>query len=559
VASPFVSGAWSGNVTASSATVCIRLTTPGLTVRAAAAPTGKTSPPIFSPAATTNAAGGNTVSLNMTGLLADTDYDYSIEVGGVVRTEPASQGHFHTFPSGAASFKIALAGDSDFRDPDQSAFDAIVAEKPLLILFNGDLHYSDIKTTNPDDYRAAYDSVLKQPSEGAMFRSAALAYVWDDHDSAGGDNTNGTAIGMPATRAVYSQYVPHYPLAVGDGTIGQSFTVGRVRVIMTDLRSASVPSTLPESPTKSRMGAAQKAWFKQELLNARNGSFPLILWVSSVPWISAPAVGDDSWAGYATERTEIANFIRDNGIKNLVVFAGDMHALAYDDGTHSDYATGGGSPLVLFHSAAMTRPENIKGGPYTAGPLPGSPQYGTLEITDTGGPTLQALFTGKRAGLGTELVLQITASTAGISTVATPVSDDGTGRSLINISSRGRLTRQGDALIAGFVIGGRTPRNILVRAVGPSLTQFGVTDAVTRPVVTLYSGATVIASNSDWSVNNVQQLTTAFDLAGAFRFASATNRDAALEIALLPGAYTLQATSLDGGSGTVLAEAYEVP
>lgn len=58
---------------------------------------------------------------------------------------------------------------------------------------------------------------------------------------------------------------------------------------------------------------------------------------------------------------------------------------------------------------------------------------------------------------------------------------------------------------------------------------------------------------------NVQQLTTAFDLAGAFHFASPTSRDAALEIALLPGAYTLQATSLDGGSGTVLAEAYEVP
>ena len=82
---------------------------------------------------------------------------------------------------------------------------------------------------------------------------------------------------------------------------------------------------------------------------------------------------------------------------------------------------------------------------------------------------------------------------------------------------------------------------------------------MTRPVVTLYSGATVIASNSDWSLNNVQQLTTAFDLAGAFHFASPTSRDAALEIALLPGAYTLQATSLDGGSGTVLAEAYEVP
>src|SRR5690606_5857412 len=130
--------------------------------------------------------------------------------------------------------------------------------------------------------------------------------------------------------------------------------IGRVRFIMTDLRSAAVSPHAKESPGKTKLGAAQKAWFKQELINARDGGFPMIVWVCPDPWIATAQVGDDTWGGHSTERTEIANFIRDNRILNLVLLSGDMHGLAYDDGTHSDYATGGGSPLAVLHAAALT-------------------------------------------------------------------------------------------------------------------------------------------------------------------------------------------------------------
>jgi hypothetical protein len=266
--------------------------------------------------------------------------------------------------------------------------------------------------------------------------------VWDDHDFNGNDS-DGSSPGRAAARSVYRDYVPHYPLTVPDGTIGQAFTVGRVRVILTDLRSAAHPATDAESARKTRLGAAQKAWFKRELLAARDAGCPLILWGSSVPWIHPAQVGDDSWGGYATERAELADFLRQNRIRNVVVLAGDMHALAYDDGTHSDYATGGGAPLVVLHASALNSAGSVKGGPYTAGPLPGPAHYGLLDITDSGGPTLAVRFLAQRVGEGARLAFAFTAGPAGLAPLGIPVQPAGEERAFVNVSTRARRAGAG--------------------------------------------------------------------------------------------------------------------
>lgn len=557
-ASPFVSGAWSGNVTPTSATVSIRLNAPGVRVRLALSPNDKLTPVTFFTAGNTAPVSGNIISADVDGLLPNTDYYYGFEVLGVLRTETISRGHFRTFPQGAASFKLAFASCSDYREPDQRAFDAILAEQPLVFLHMGDLHYIDTNTTNPDDYIRNYDAVLNHPRQGALYRGVPIAYVWDDHDFTG-DNSIGGGIGTATARAVFRDYVPHYPITVTGGTIAQSFTVGRVRVIMTDARSASNSSSIAESPAKTRLGALQKAWLKQELLSARDAAFPLILWVCTDPWIDAPTLGADTWGGYATERTELANFLKDNRIKNVVLLAGDMHALAYDDGTHSDYATGGGAPLVVLHAGALAREANTKGGPYSAGPFLGTTQYGILEVTDNGGAVVQCRYTGHRVGEGAKLVFQFNASATALDVNPRTGADVTTDRALVNIAARGRLSTPTDTLIAGFVIAGRTPRSVLLRGVGPSLGAFGIADAIPRPVVALFQGANVLASNDDWSLGDVTRLTAAFVAVGAFRYASPTSRDAAILITLLPGAYTMVVTDKTGRTGVTLAEVYEVP
>lgn len=557
-ASPFVSGVWSGNVSPTSATVSVRLNAPGLRVRLAVSTNERLSPAVFSPTLTTAAGSGNVVTLDIAGLQPATDYDYGIEVGGVIRTEIISRGKFRTFPQGASSFRMAFASCGDPGDTDQRAFDAILAEQPLLFLHLGDLHYGDTNSTVAEDYRRNYDGVLNHPNQGALYRGVAVAYMWDDHDFAGNDS-NGTAIGTATARTVYRDTVPHYPINVSGGSVAQSFTVGRVRVIMTDLRSAATPATTAESANKTRLGAAQKAWFKQELLSARDAGFPLIIWANTSPWIGPPQLGSDSWAGYTTERTELANFFKENRIVNMILLSGDMHALAFDDGSNSDYAVGGGAPLVVLQAAPLTRPGEPKGGPYSGGPLLATAQYGILEVTDIGGPTIQCRFTGKRVDEGAKLVFQFAASANGI--VATGVSGPpgGIDRAFVNISTRTRIGGTGDGLIVGFVIGGTSSRSVLMRAVGPTLSVFGVSDPLPRPSLSVFRGLTVIASNDDWNINDPVRLSAAFDRVGAFRLLGGTSRDAALLVTLTPGPYTLQVTGAGGTAGSVLVEAYEVP
>jgi len=547
--SPILGGVWAGNVTSTSVTVSVRLSAPGQRVRLQVSRPDSLLPVAFSPATTTAAAAGNTVKLTVHGLVPDVEYLYALEVAGELRSEPESRGRFRTFPLGRASFRVAFSSCGDPRAADQRVFAAIIAEAPLLFLHLGDLHYRDTNSTVPEDYRGNYDAVLGHPSQGPLFRSLPVAYTWDDHDYAGNDSDS-TAAGRATARAAYRERVPHYPLGPGDGTIGQAFTIGRVRFILTDLRSAAAPASLRESAAKTRLGAAQKAWFKQELINARDNGFPLIVWACTNPWIGAAKVGDDSWAGYATERTEIANFLRDNRITNLAIISGDMHALAYDDGTHSDYATGGGAPVHVMHGAALTQPPSVKGGPYSGGVAPGSAQYGVLEVYDSGGPSVACRFLGVHAVEGRKLTHIFSSSLSGTN-----------GHSIVNISTLGRLGAGGESLTSGFVIGGGAHRTVLVRAVGPTLAAFGIPDALAQPVLSVFQGTRLIASNAGWAGVDgagADALTGAFDRAGAFRLLDDTSRDAALILSLPPGAYTVQVRSADGAAGSALLEVYEL-
>ncbi len=547
--SPFGSGVWSGGVTSTSANVVARFTASGVRARLQISVNQSLTPALFSAMGTAAAAAGNTLTFTVQGLQPDTDYFYGVEVGGVLRAEPVSRGQLRTFPLGSGSFKIAFASCSDLRKPDQRAFDAIAAEKPLLFIHMGDLHYSDTDSTNPDDYRENYDAVLNHPVQSALYRKVSLAYMWDDHDFAGNDS-DGTAIGRDSARMVYRERTPHYPIAAAGGTMAQSFTIGRVRVILTDLRSAASSASVREGVAKTKMGANQKAWFKQELINARDAGFPLTLWVCTMPWIGAPAPGNDAWDGYTTERTEIANFIRDNRITNLALLSGDMHGLAFDDGTHSDYATGGGAPLTVLHAASLTHAGDVKGGPYAGGPIIGGQQYGILEVFDTGGPSVACRYSGKRVDEGEKLGYIFSASAV-----------SGSGAAMSNISMLARVTGGDDALTSGFVISGQTPRQVLVRAVGPSLAGFGLADPLELPQLTVFKGSRVIGSNEGWGKDEdtIKVLTEAFDRAGAFRLQDGASRDAAIILTLQPGPYTMQVKSADRKAGAALLEVYEIP
>lgn len=131
---------------------------------------------------------------------------------------------------------------------------------------------------------------------------------------------------------------------------------------------------------------------------------------------------------------------------------------------------------------------------------------------------------------------------------------------LSNLSIRAAVGTGEGTLISGLVVGGSAPKRVLIRAAGPSLTQFGVTGALPRPTLSLFSATgAVLAQNSGWSTSaDAASIVDAAARVGAFVF-GATSADAALILNLPSGAYTAQVTGVAGATGTALLEVYELP
>jgi prolyl oligopeptidase len=436
-----------GAVTPSSATVKVKLAHAGMEARLVLSKSPLLTRRSYSERAVSQTNQYNLVEFPLNRLEPDTPYYYGIEIDG--RLDRTKRGVFRTFPEpGPASFKFAFASCARTGSA-SDVFDRIRENHPLFFLHMGDFQYLDIRTNSRARFRAAYDAVLASPQQSEMYRNVPLAYIWDDHDF-GGNNSNRRSNTHEASRLTYEEFMPHYPFVFDrDGPISQSFSVGRVKFILTDLRSERDSVTNKDDAHKTCMGEKQKAWFKKELLEA-NGKFPLIVWMSTVPWIgsdgtniyrnvrtneygyihhtnlvgrtniptgrelarnlagrtnevsgsstnsgrglrgraSAPPRSDqDHWSVYSTERREIANFIKANHISGVCIIHGDSHMLAADNGSNSDYATGGGAPIPVMCGAPLDQDPSLKGGPYSQGVYrvsKGEGGFGLMSVEDRG-------------------------------------------------------------------------------------------------------------------------------------------------------------------------------
>jgi len=108
---------------------------------------------------------------------------------------------------------------------------------------------------------------------------------------------------------------------------------------------------------------------------------------------------------------------------------------------------------------------------------------------------------------------------------------------------------------------GATPKTFLFRAIGPTLGNFGVSGVLADPILTLFgSNQTALTNNNDWGANPAYSAATIASVmatAGAFPL-PAGSRDAVLIATLPPGAYTVQVTGANNGTGVALFEAYEL-
>ncbi len=132
----------------------------------------------------------------------------------------------------------------------------------------------------------------------------------------------------------------------------------------------------------------------------------------------------------------------------------------------------------------------------------------------------------------------------------------------INLATRGNVGKSDSLLIVGFVIQGPGTKRVMLRAVGPNLGQFGITDFLADPMLRVYNGAgSQIYSNDDWgSSNDVPGVATGNARVGAFPL-PAGSLDAAGILTLAPGSYTAVISGKTNGTtettGIALAEIYE--
>jgi hypothetical protein len=175
---------------------------------------------------------------------------------------------------------------------------------------------------------------------------------------------------------------------------------------------------------------------------------------------------------------------------------------------------------------------------------------GRLNATTSSGANVDLTFAGglasgsARAGSGTP------------GTLAGALAERASDRRLVNVAVRAYTGSGAAGLITGFVVAGDGAKQVMVRAAGPSIATapFNLGDAIRDPSLQVFRGTTSAGQNDDWGAN-AAAITAAATRVGAFPFRSGSG-DAALIGTLATGAYTV---TIGGGTGTVLAEVYEVP
>jgi alkaline phosphatase D len=335
-------------------------------------------PKVFQGKMKTSAARDFTVKIDATGLQPNTQYWYrfkkDLDLGpvGTFKTAPASDT--------ASNLKLGYTGDSDVTKVggvpavnDFQTLQALQAENTDAWIYLGDTIYSDSSfrpggpATTLADYRATYREGRTYPKLTNLLASTSTYPTWDDHEVV---NDYAAATVDPARYAAGRQaFLENMPIretgllhdasCVGD-PIYRKFSWGSdVDIFMLDERSCrsaeaatacfgDLAPTLPtaarttfpfnlflqptppagcltalNNPSRTLLGPVQKAQFKNDLANS-TAQYKLI--VSQDPIQQFFVAPYDRWEGYPAERSEILNFIRNNGIDNTLFLTTDTHA-----------------------------------------------------------------------------------------------------------------------------------------------------------------------------------------------------------------------------------------
>ncbi len=304
------------------ARVWVRLGAPGpVAVRVRAAGAAPDAPWTTPPPAQARADDDLTAVVLVEGLAPETEYDY--EVIAPDAAAPLAAARFRTLPAPGQG-KVSLAFGSCLhlgRFPEQPVFRAIAAARPSAFVFLGDnVYYTNADCEDPAAMWTRYRLQRQQPDLAALAARVPLFAQWDDHDY-GPNDSDRTFPRRAHARRVFMGYWPAASYGEeGEGIYGRH-VLGPLELFLLDDRSFRDPNREPNAPTKTILGARQRAWLVEGLAAS---AAPLKV-VCTASQFLARYHTFESWQLARDEREAILDAIRDRKVRGVVFLSGDRH------------------------------------------------------------------------------------------------------------------------------------------------------------------------------------------------------------------------------------------
>jgi hypothetical protein len=130
-----------------------------------------------------------------------------------------------------------------------------------------------------------------------------------------------------------------------------------------------------------------------------------------------------------------------------------------------------------------------------------------------------------------------------------------------NISSRAFVQTGDNVMIGGFIVQGNEPKRVIIRAIGPELTQYGIPDVLVNPTLELYDGTgALIASNDNWQHTIIGGIITEDQVRNimATRLGPRDPKESAIIADLPAGNYTAIVRGVSNTTGVALVEVYDL-
>jgi uncharacterized delta-60 repeat protein len=244
-------------------------------------------------------------------------------------------------------------------------------------------------------------------------------------------------------------------------------------------------------------------------------------------------------------------------------------------GTISDTATlsGGVSPTGLITFKVYGPNDSTCGGPVafsSSSKVNRDGTYNSAAFTPTAAGTYRFVvsYTGDAHNASFATACGDASETVAVNPASTPTptpTPTPTTGLVGNVSTRLPVGTDDNVLIEGFIVQGPagSAKKIIVRAIGPSLAPFGITDALANPTLEIHdanNANAIVASNDDWGITQLGGLITADQSAeiAASGFAPGNDLESAIIANLAPGSYTAVVRGLGNTVGTGVVDAFDL-